>query len=110
MENEHGMPPPVGIEPPTFRLTAERASPLRRGGFVGLIPAMAPPTQKGCKEVDPRSGEARAVTGTQKIEAWKAGSGLEQEQSTGTQEEEEVSRGWIEDQEGASRYFVSLNY
>ncbi|GBM93754.1 hypothetical protein AVEN_51604-1 [Araneus ventricosus] len=67
-------------------------------------------TRAGEQVVDPRSGEARAVTGTQKIQAWKAGSGLEQEQSTGTREVEEVSRGWIEDQEGASRYFVSLNY
>ena len=29
-------PPPGGLEPPTFRLTAERASQLRHGGF--LIP------------------------------------------------------------------------
>ena len=26
--------PPGGLEPPTFRLTAERASRLRHGGFV----------------------------------------------------------------------------
>ena len=26
------MPPPGGLEPPTFRLTAERASRLRHGG------------------------------------------------------------------------------
>ena len=26
--------PPGGLEPPTFRLTAERASQLRHGGFV----------------------------------------------------------------------------
>ena len=26
-------PPPGGLEPPTFRLTAERASQLRHGGF-----------------------------------------------------------------------------
>ena len=25
--------PPGGLEPPTFRLTAERASQLRHGGF-----------------------------------------------------------------------------
>ena len=28
--------PPGGLEPPTFRLTAERASRLRHGGLVGL--------------------------------------------------------------------------
>ena len=28
--------PPGGLEPPTFRLTAERASQLRHGGFVLL--------------------------------------------------------------------------
>ena len=27
--------PPGGLEPPTFRLTAERASRLRHGGFLG---------------------------------------------------------------------------
>ena len=27
--------PPGGLEPPTFRLTAERASRLRHGGFDG---------------------------------------------------------------------------
>ena len=27
-------PPPGGLEPPTFRLTAERASLLRHGGIV----------------------------------------------------------------------------
>lgn len=26
--------PPGGLEPPTFRLTAERASQLRHGGFI----------------------------------------------------------------------------
>ena len=26
--------PPGGLEPPTFRLTAERASQLRHGGFL----------------------------------------------------------------------------
>ena len=29
--------PPGGFEPPTFRLTAERASQLRHGGFCNLI-------------------------------------------------------------------------
>ena len=28
------MTPPGGLEPPTFRLTAERASQLRHGGFL----------------------------------------------------------------------------
>ena len=27
------LPPPGGLEPPTFRLTAERASRLRHGGL-----------------------------------------------------------------------------
>ena len=27
-------PPPGGLEPPTFRLTAERASQLRHGGLL----------------------------------------------------------------------------
>ena len=30
--------PPGGLEPPTFRLTAERASRLRHGGLVKLHP------------------------------------------------------------------------
>jgi hypothetical protein len=30
------MPPPGGLEPPTFRLTAERASQLRHGGYNNL--------------------------------------------------------------------------
>ena len=28
------LPPPGGLEPPTFRLTAERASRLRHGGVL----------------------------------------------------------------------------
>ena len=28
------IPPPGGLEPPTFRSTAERASQLRHGGFM----------------------------------------------------------------------------
>ena len=29
--------PPGGLEPPTFRLTAERASRLRHGGLIHVI-------------------------------------------------------------------------
>ncbi len=29
--------PPGGLEPPTFRLTAERASQLRHGGYVYIL-------------------------------------------------------------------------
>ena len=29
--------PPGGLEPPTFRLTAERASQLRHGGFIDKV-------------------------------------------------------------------------
>ena len=29
-----GFAPPGGLEPPTFRLTAERASQLRHGGLI----------------------------------------------------------------------------
>ena len=31
------MPPPGGLEPPTFRLTAERANQLRHGGMCPKI-------------------------------------------------------------------------
>ena len=30
------LPPPGGLEPPTFRLTAERASQLRHGGYLKI--------------------------------------------------------------------------
>ena len=33
------IPPPGGLEPPTFRLTAERASQLRHGGFITVTAA-----------------------------------------------------------------------
>ena len=32
------LPPPGGLEPPTFRLTAERASQLRHGGLLTINP------------------------------------------------------------------------
>ena len=31
--NKQKSPPPGGLEPPTFRLTAERANQLRHGGL-----------------------------------------------------------------------------
>ena len=31
--NEQKLTPPGGLEPPTFRLTAERANQLRHGGL-----------------------------------------------------------------------------
>ena len=33
-EIQQKRPPPGGLEPPTFRLTAERASRLRHGGLL----------------------------------------------------------------------------
>ena len=35
LEGAKKFAPPGGLEPPTFRLTAERASRLRHGGFLG---------------------------------------------------------------------------
>lgn len=34
IEKQNDVAPPGGLEPPTFRLTAERASQLRHGGNV----------------------------------------------------------------------------
>uniref|UniRef100_A0A0N5BF53 Activin_recp domain-containing protein n=1 Tax=Strongyloides papillosus TaxID=174720 RepID=A0A0N5BF53_STREA len=38
MRFQKGCTPPGGLEPPTFRLTAERANRLRHGGGIGRIP------------------------------------------------------------------------
>ena len=35
-KNQKSFAPPGGLEPPTFRLTAERASQLRHGGMLLL--------------------------------------------------------------------------
>ena len=37
LNNDKSISPPGGLEPPTFRLTAERASRLRHGGLDVLI-------------------------------------------------------------------------
>ena len=37
--------PPGGLEPPTFRLTAERASQLRHGGSAVLFSFQHPPSE-----------------------------------------------------------------
>ena len=34
---KNDIPPPGGLEPPTFRLTAERASRLRHGGLLASL-------------------------------------------------------------------------
>ena len=34
IRNKNVISPPGGLEPPTFRLTAERANQLRHGGFI----------------------------------------------------------------------------
>ena len=35
--NKQKSPPPGGLEPPTFRLTAERANQLRHGGLCTAV-------------------------------------------------------------------------
>ena len=39
MQPDKNSAPPGGLEPPTFRLTAERASQLRHGGFITVTAA-----------------------------------------------------------------------
>ena len=54
------LPPPGGLEPPTFRLTAERASQLRHGGFSDRIATLDKLIWYGlmiCKTGFPRSGQ-----------------------------------------------------
>ena len=41
LEGEKKFAPPGGLEPPTFRLTAERASQLRHGGLGDLTVKMS---------------------------------------------------------------------
>uniref|UniRef100_A0ABD2W7Z9 Uncharacterized protein n=1 Tax=Trichogramma kaykai TaxID=54128 RepID=A0ABD2W7Z9_9HYME len=44
--NECKKTPPGGLEPPTFRLTAERASQLRHGGSCELVDPQCSQTRK----------------------------------------------------------------
>ena len=37
LKMKKGSTPPGGLEPPTFRLTAERASQLRHGGLIYML-------------------------------------------------------------------------
>ena len=41
IKDQKQLSPPDGLEPPTFRLTAERASRLRHGGLVDLTVKMS---------------------------------------------------------------------